>query len=1107
MGEVFARIYRAATVRGPGTRRAAKAALCLLAAIPLLAANPYSLPTVLKKSGPVRSSKIVIPNLKAGTPYSLLLSISTPRVFGADSRVSVDVTQGGAELVHKTLHLGDPDLFAVFHVPQDGAAQVNLAVLSSLAAPATYSLEVHRWPASHNLEQEPNNRWQDANPVALGDSVFGSADDVPYIPLPGASPKPVLEGDAGVDWFRFDFESSEPKLVFLQVDLTERDNIPVDVSVFREVHGKPAPYYEGEDPVTLPHEVQALPGNKFTTRLLKEKGRYYIRVRANHPEYKLRTRVYDPPPYRDPHQAVQTAVDYIMGAGDSWHANTPRRGGVWDRVANVHQETSLCVACHVTHFSQRAQLYAVHNGYEVHQKQQLQFLTERFYNNPRPFYGFEQQGAVWARMISAPANVLSRMSVLLDLFERDVSGEQRAAYHQGVARYLELYYKDRRELPPDETNGNLPLVSTYEVAWYSWRVTRDTRIAQLIEQDHVKNLIDLCYQTLALADMDRAKYADRLRTNAERILSLQRPDGQWAMRFDAAAPEAEFQTGHALWALQAAGVPLDHPQVAKAIRYLLNRQQTFGGWMDPLQSYENFRTPFRETQMAVLALSAYYPQPPRARGWHGNPESLSRDPARLLADLDRLWDPPSPALLEELVQATASNDVLIRQQAVEALGRLAPRSALNILSERLGDPSKLVQRTAAWSARQVYSRRDDTPLGWLTRQLASPDDRVRWGATRIFATHFSALARHSELAEALAARVDDSLPTVRMQALKGLWQYWFWTPDESARDLIENTFLQAMAVPQHPWVDQNLREGIYNLADENIRYLYNNWVPLLASPADRERAIRGRLAVEDRLSRKFSAVLVHGTDHQRKMLLAGLTEFPLRRADIYDLEADHARVAPPVYNRIGNDIEQSVFFGASSDHFARALLPLVDSPDPEMRRLAAQAALLSRSVKSVGVNALAGEPGEDHEALLRALERQRPATADVLKAFLGRPATAGPGASPRAAGVATRYGKPDEAYFRAYVEPILEKRGKDGYACVHCHATHTLFNATYSTIFNVIDLNDPENSLLLRKPTSSAETEGVVGAKALSHGGGVRWEKNSPEYQTILQWITGAKVR
>ena len=180
-----------------------------------------------------------------------------------------------------------------------------------------------------------------------------------------------------------------------------------------------------------------------------------------------------------------------MAAGDSWHANTPRRGGIFDRVANVHQETSLCVACHPTHFSQRAQLYAIQNGYPVHQRQQLQFLTERFYNNPRPFYGFEKEGAVWARVISAPANVLSRMAVLLDLFERQVTGEHRAQYFDGVTKYLEIYYKDREKLPPDETNGNLPLVSTYEVAWYSWRVTHDERIARLIEQDQIKNMIDL----------------------------------------------------------------------------------------------------------------------------------------------------------------------------------------------------------------------------------------------------------------------------------------------------------------------------------------------------------------------------------------------------------------------------------------------------------------------------------------------------------------------------------------------------------------------------------------------------------------------------------------
>ena len=153
--------------------------------------------------------------------------------------------------------------------------------------------------------------------------MFASGDDAEYIPLPGASRKALAEDPAGLDWYKLDFTSDRPKLVYFQVDLMERDQIPVNVTIHRLVNGKLEEFFEGEDPVTVPHEVQALPGNKFTTRTLKDKGTYYIAVRANHPEYKLRTRVYDPPPYTDPHTAVRTALDFIIGAGDSWHANTP----------------------------------------------------------------------------------------------------------------------------------------------------------------------------------------------------------------------------------------------------------------------------------------------------------------------------------------------------------------------------------------------------------------------------------------------------------------------------------------------------------------------------------------------------------------------------------------------------------------------------------------------------------------------------------------------------------------------------------------------------------------------------------------------------------------
>src|SRR6185436_6541245 len=146
-----------------------------------------------------------------------------------------------------------------------------------------------------------------------------------YVPVPGRSRKEIAQSPAGEQWYRFEFDSPSPKLVYFQVELIDRDDVPVDVSVFRIADDRPVEFVDGQDPVAQPHEVQALPGNKFAPRVLRDKGAYYVRVRASHPEYKLRTRVYDAPPYSNPRQAVRAAVDYIMGTGDSWFANTPRR--------------------------------------------------------------------------------------------------------------------------------------------------------------------------------------------------------------------------------------------------------------------------------------------------------------------------------------------------------------------------------------------------------------------------------------------------------------------------------------------------------------------------------------------------------------------------------------------------------------------------------------------------------------------------------------------------------------------------------------------------------------------------------------------------------------
>lgn len=115
---------------------------------------------------------------------------------------------------------------------------------------------------------------------------------------------------------------------------------------------------------------------------------------------------------------------------------------------------------------------------------------------------------------------------------------------------------------------------------------------------------------------------------------------------------------------------------------------------------------------------------------------------------------------------------------------------------------------------------------------------------------------------------------------------------------------------------------------------------------------------------------------------------------------------------------------------------------------------------------------------------------------------------------------PDYRFFKEKVQPIFEAPGKDGIACVNCHPTHSILKLNpsgpggateeqlqehYRSALRVVTLHSPEESLLLKKPTSSTDAaEGTLSSNLISHGGGVRWEKGSPQYQTILEWILTA---
>ena len=118
----------------------------------------------------------------------------------------------------------------------------------------------------------------------------------------------------------------------------------------------------------------------------------------------------------------------------------------------------------------------------------------------------------------------------------------------------------------------------------------------------------------------------------------------------------------------------------------------------------------------------------------------------------------------------------------------------------------------------------------------------------------------------------------------------------------------------------------------------------------------------------------------------------------------------------------------------------------------------------------------------------------------------------------------DFDFFVQKIQPIFAKRGADGMACVVCHESHAILKLqppdyneqfsekrsreNYRYALGVVNVPEPEKSLLLIKPTRPSDSAGDVQDYLATHNGGQRWPGNekSPEYQTILMWIRGART-
>ena len=424
-------------------------------------------------------------------------------------------------------------------------------------------------------------------------------------------------------------------------------------------------------------------------------------------------------------------MDFLINMGDSWLSNTPRRGAIAFRTTMNHGDTQQCIACHPSQFTTRGYLTAVSHGYAPTQRPALEFITDRIYNNERPLYG--EPGAIGCESSTQRVPSPAACHSLSILYEANVTHDTPRvnSFEMPFANYLKIHYKDRSIMPGDEPDGCEPDVSAFEIASQSWDTfnllyeqTHDKEwldhrdmVMRLALPYEPKNMIDLNWKIHFLATVDRHRYATQLDALIQQLYSYEQPNGMWAIPFDKKAKPADFISYHAVLALALSGRrPETDPKLQLAVTAMLLAQRPEGSWEgDPV--YQGFNTPFRATQFAVMALSTLYPgpdsKPSAEKGWD---DAFRKPPANLavgnlpllLSQLDQFWDlAPSSTLEANSRNPGGQDQPLAREAAARALGHMADGGSIALLIGALGDPDKMVQRTAAWALRMILERKPD----------------------------------------------------------------------------------------------------------------------------------------------------------------------------------------------------------------------------------------------------------------------------------------------------------------------------------------------------------------------------------------------------------------
>jgi HEAT repeat protein len=1069
---------------------------------------------------PGQSQIQALGEIDAGQTYRLTVAIREPSPL---DRASVELRlrgPGGID-TRKLLHAGDPDLVVTIRSREPGAC-----VLESInRGPTTVALQTN-WQSlnldpvdSAAIEAEPNDNWRSANSLTLERAVYGLADDVDYL-------ENKSEGTSGLDWFRIEFESESPKLAYIWLDILDRD-ISCNLRFYRLVGDRIEPFDQGKDPNEVVHDREPERYSKHLSRVLT-KGVYFVEVNANHPDYILRSRLLDPPPYAEPAPAIDAAAQYLMQSGDAWFNQIPREGNIYARTASLHDTATRCTACHPAAFPTEATLAAHSAGYPIRAKSSYQYVIDRIYNSPAPLYG--DQGLYFQRFIAIPLQAQGKQGAILLDHERQIAGP--TPFAERFAPFLAAAWAERDQLPADEQNGVVPLDSKFGIAWRDWRVLsqlgnrarRDdwtaaaNKIAALVTDPaadkKVETLQDRIHRVRAWSLINQSQMKTRIDIEIEAFWKLQNADGGWHELDSKPGPSAVYTTGQMVWTLVSAGASRDDPRLQKAAAFLLSQQQPFGGWIQTT-THENFRTPMRETRFAIMALAALHPnsdRPPHGIGNRDGGPAHAPNPnagiVSLLDDLENLWDVP-PDQRESLEQSTipllSHPDPVIRAATAASLGRWAQsHSAAQALRDRFDDPSKTVWRSAAWAYRRLANQGIGRET--LLNALDHPNPAVRRGATRALAYHTFGLDDQPEFALRLIGLTADADLWTRLQAIKSLRHWFYRTADPLLKRRIVSAHLAGLARDEHPAVRRNLVEGLYIIMDENLGGGVSLQKTLAQLPQPmRDRALADRAHIEEQvLLRPILGALESADARQRSGILQAFDgsffkgRFYARR--------------PTGMIDVGNDREFGFLHEPELSLLERAFKTVFQADLSPVDRL--------NALKLAHFFDL---PDRTRDPFL--VQELRPETlrnAGIVLATDKRPAAAPEPANPTRSAPASL---PSFETFRDRINPLFYQPSADGVSCAKCHGTHEILRLApppqkgslgddeirlnYQSALKVIDLVNPSKSLLIRKPRSphGQGDEDPSSPTGITHVGGPRWEGNDRLFaDTIMRWIGGESL-